>query len=235
MRHRLALDDRAQQSHQFSFLCIPIRHLFEALLRRQIRPIDGLAQGKPVAVMDRGDRDPAVRCAKDACRRAAGPHHTALENRRHHADRLQSGCALHQAGIQIAASHFVASPMQRRRHRSEGIQRSHHIDRDHRHPVRNPILAMVLGRQAGKGLQHRVHGRAVNQGPALPEAGDRQINDPGLAGTYRLVIEAEPLDHTRAKAFDEHIGALDQLPQHSLAVVLLQIDRHTALAKIADD
>ena len=101
--------------------------------------------------------------------------------------------------------------------------------------MRNAVFAVVLAGQPGKCLQHRIHGRPPDQWPALTESRNRQVDDSRLARADRVVIEAQSLDHARAETFDEDIRAFDQAPQHRLALFILEVDGHAALAQIADD
>ena len=95
------------------------------------------------------------------------------------------------------------------------------------------LLALVLHHEAGKSLQHRVHGRFPRQRPCLPEAGDRKIDQPGIALRNRVVAEAETVDHTGAKALHKHMGAINQPLDDPMPRFALQVDRDRALAQIA--
>src|SRR3954453_1867675 len=101
--------------------------------------------------------------------------------------------------------------------------------------MRNAVGTAILRHQAGIGLQHRVHRRALGERPALAEARDRDIEDPRLARRDLLIVEAEAMDDLGAEALEEDVGALQQPPHDLLAGVGLEVDGETALSQIADD
>ena len=193
------------------------------------------AQAHPVAVVDGDDRHPAVGRPEHAARHATGLHGAAFEMAGHQPDRLQRRRGLHQADIDVAPRGLIAAGIERRAQRLMGIERGRHIDHNHRHAVRDAVLAAVLRHHAGIGLQHRIHRRPFRQRSGLAEARDRDVEQARLAGRHRRVVEAQPPDDAGTKALEEHVGAREQAPQHLLAGLALEVERDAALAEIADD
>ena len=61
---------------------------------------------------------------------------------------------------------------------------------------------------------------------------DRAINDPGVVGSERVVIDAEPLRHAGAEAFERNIRFLRELPHDELRFGRLEVDRDRALVAV---
>src|SRR5579872_3726712 len=99
----------------------------------------------------------------------------------------------------------------------------------------NAVLAFVLHREAGVGLEDRVHRGPFRERAHLAETRYRQIDDAWFAFGDMLVAEAETIDDAGAEALQEHVRALDQSPQDCLAVRMLQVQRDRALAEIGGD
>src|SRR6185437_12022052 len=206
-----------------------------ARLVGQRRHVERPAEAAELAVSEGEDRHPAVGRLEHATRCAAGLHDAALEMAGHQADRLQCRRRLHQARIDVAAARLVAAGIEGGGQALEGVERGRHVDHDHRHAMRDAVLALVLAHQPCVGLQHRVHRRPLAERAGLAEAGDGHIEEARLARRHLLVVETQPLDHARPEAFEEHVGALEQPPHDVLAGLALEIDGDAALAEIADD
>ena len=54
---------------------------------------------------------------------------------------------------------------------------------------------------------------------ALPEAGDRAIDQPGIALAKPLVADAEPVEHAGAKRLQQHVRVLREAQQDLLGQV----------------
>ncbi len=97
------------------------------------------------------------------------------------------------------------------------------------------VLAFVVDHEAGEGLEDGVHRGAAGERAGLAEARDGEVEDAGFAPRDRVVTEAEAPEDAGAEAFEQHVGALDQSPQHVLAALGFQIQRDRALAEVGRD
>src|SRR3546814_12244247 len=74
--------------------------------------------------------------------------------------------------------------------------------------------------------------RALCQRPVLAVAGDPAIDQPRVALQADIGADAEPFGNPRPKAFDQHVGAIDQIEQDRDRTGLFEVEREAALAAI---
>ena len=88
------------------------------------------------------------------------------------------------------------------------------------------------GEQAGQRHVGDVVSGLERARPGLPEAGNRTVDETGIACRQRLRSEAEPFHHARTELLQNHVGRVDQL-QHLLARGrILEIELDAGLAAI---
>ncbi len=74
----------------------------------------------------------------------------------------------------------------------------------------------------------------LGQRPLLAPAGHAAIHQRRIALEAHLGPQAEPLHHTRAHAFDQRIGAVDQREHGSHRGRIFQVERQRLLAAMDD-
>jgi len=71
--------------------------------------------------------------------------------------------------------------------------------------------------------------------PALAEAGDRAVHEPGLHGRERGVVAAKLRDDARQEVLDHHVGGAREV-QHDLAGLgMREVERQARLAGVDPD
>jgi hypothetical protein len=107
----------------------------------------------------------------------------------------------------------------------------HHVeDRDPR-PVRRSVGVPGQAHQAGDGLHHEVVAGIAGTG-AGPEAADRRVDDRGIGGRDRLVVQAEPAQPPGPEVLDHHVGACGELAGDRHVVRVLQVERDGSLVAV---
>ncbi len=96
------------------------------------------------------------------------------------------------------------------------------------------VVAAALGAlDAGHGLQERVVAGPVLIGAAGAEGRSADEDDARVQGRDRLVVDVQAFDDAGAEVLDDHVGPLrGQLLEDCLALGLLQVDAHSALATV---
>ena len=81
-------------------------------------------------------------------------------------------------------------------------------------------------------LPHRVIAGPHGVGTIRAETRDRAPDEPGVGRAELLVTEPQALHRANAKVLDHDIGGQDQRPRVSLALLALEIERHTFLVAV---
>ncbi len=74
--------------------------------------------------------------------------------------------------------------------------------------------------------------RLLGVGTALPEPGERAPHQAGLVGSEGGEVEALRGESGRQARLDDHVDLRDQAAQHVGGVVVLEVERHRALAAV---
>src|SRR5581483_2715760 len=70
---------------------------------------------------------------------------------------------------------------------------------------------------------------AVAVGPVLSVARDRAVDEAGIEGPQRRVVDAEAGGDARAEAFEQDVGAGDEPPEHVAATRVLEVEDQAPL------
>ena len=81
-------------------------------------------------------------------------------------------------------------------------------------------------------LDHEVVAGPIGRRPGGPVAADREMDELGVDGVERLVIEAEPREPAGPEVLDEHVGVLERPAQDRPAVVRAQVEAERALVAV---
>src|SRR5207247_3658808 len=89
----------------------------------------------------------------------------------------------------------------------------------------HPVPARLAGDadDPALGLEEEVERGPVAIGPILAEAGDRAVDDAGVAITGRLVSQAEPGEGTHAVVLQHDVAPLDEPEEQLLAPRVLEV------------
>ena len=132
--------------------------------------------------------------------------------------------ALHHRHIHLLSATGFFLHAQRRHDAERGIQPRCQIgDGDAAAHAASARLAGDAD-HAAFGLQYQIERRAVFIRPGLAEAGDRAVDDAGVAGLGFFVIEAEFFQRADAKIFNHHIATLDHIKKDRLAARVFEVD-----------
>src|SRR5204863_8742074 len=134
---------------------------------------------------------------------------------------------------------LAASAVLPRVQRGEDTERRVHPRGDvrDRHPRAHAASARFAGdaHHAALGLHDEVERGAIAIRSVLPEAGDRAVDDAGLALARTLVVDAEPGDRADPQVLEHDVGAVEQPEEQRLALWMLQIERDALLVAVQVD
>ena len=87
---------------------------------------------------------------------------------------------------------------------------------------------------ARHGLGDRGVGRPllVRGEPVVPEARNGEVDQLGMIGAHRLVVDAQPLRLARSQVLAHHVGRRTQVEDELAAPVRLEVDGHALLAQV---
>src|SRR5206468_6002901 len=121
-------------------------------------------------------------------------------------------------------------------------QRGHHAERrvDPGAGVtdRRARLERGRAREAGHahgaagGLRDHVERLVVGVGAVRPEALDREVDQARIELRERVVAEAVLLQRARGLILGDHVGLLDHLEEHGLAMRLPRVERYAVLVRV---
>ena len=86
--------------------------------------------------------------------------------------------------------------------------------------------------QAGLALGDLVVAGAAALGTVVPEAGDRQDDEPRVELVQPLDREAEPVEHAGAEVLHEHVGAADEAVEHLAPGRRLEVEADRLLVAV---
>ena len=121
-------------------------------------------------------------------------------------------------------------------HRLGSRERGQLVGKDGPDEPRPRVIGARLDRgQTRQGLDDWIVGGPFNEGSALPEAGDGDIDHRGCDLADFGLGYAEPLHHAGAKVLDEHVRARRQLQEGRAALGLLDVQGEGAFAAVEVD
>ena len=82
------------------------------------------------------------------------------------------------------------------------------------------------------GLQDEVERGAVAVRPVLAVAGNRAVDDAGIALARGFVVQAKPAQGTCAVVLEHHVAALDHAQESLLALGMLEVEHHAFLVAV---
>ena len=103
---------------------------------------------------------------------------------------LRLAAPAHERGVDKAAPPIVPFGIQRRGHGLKGVERRRHVVDNGIDPVGNAVMALVVHHEAGKCLQHGIHGRLAAQGTSLAKTGNGEIDQAGIKRHQAFMAKA---------------------------------------------
>ena len=126
-----------------------------------------------------------------------------------------------------------ASAPWNRNHRVESGEHIRHGDADlHGFATRRGVGLTGDAHQAGHPLDEEVVARALPVGARLAESGDRAVDESGVVGAERRVIQSVFFEPADLEVFDDDIALSSERSHDLLALGLGEVDRHRALSAI---
>ena len=207
----------------------------------QVRALDGRTQTLPQRLVARGDDDLAVGGGEGGERRdrgvpaaqrlrvlagGPGPRQGVFDDRHRR--------VLHRQ-VEIAALPRLSAAIQRTDDADDRVECRNQIADRRAHAHRRAAFRPGQPHQPGRCLDDDVVGAVRRPGTKLPEAREAAIDEPGIAGAEGSVAEAQPVQRTRPKVFQQHVGLLRQPPRQVETLGLLQIERQPCFALVDAD
>ena len=183
-----------------------------------------------------GDRDvdePTTRRHRSENRAAGRWRH--FELRRLHLDQRNRHGRFQHGHIDVLASSGRSALGQRCADGAERIgARDHvrHVDTAVVGARPSRLVGHVGEVEPGGGVNDGRIGGQLRRGARLPIARDRAVDEPGIEGRQRLVVESQSLHDAGAIVLHQHVGVFDEAFDHGHGVGLLQVEQHAALARI---
>ena len=94
------------------------------------------------------------------------------------------------------------------------------------------VLAQVQTEHARQGFHAQIMGGQMAVGAGLAKGGDGGVNDARVDGCDALVIDAQALDHARAKRLDDHIAGAGQVQKPRMVLRVFQIQHQAFFAPV---
>ena len=94
------------------------------------------------------------------------------------------------------------------------------------------VLAQVQTEHARQGFHAQIMGGQMAVGAGLAKGGDGGVNDARVDGCDALVIDAQALDHARAKRLHDHIAGAGQVQKPCVVVGVFQIQHQAFFAPV---
>ena len=218
----------------------PARQGPEPRVRREVGPAGDLEQRRPLPVGVGEDADPAVpgtvrapaggerpRIAHRPPRRLVGLPVEVLEH-------VEPDQGLEHRHLDALAFAGQRAMHERRQHRDGGVQ-ARHLVGDDGGDVAGLAVRRLQRRQPRHRLDHVVVGGLVPVRPGAAEAVRAAVDDRGVAGAHRRVVEPERVDRLRAHVVHERIRALHE-PHHRFeAAGVLEVEHDPALVAVVGE
>ncbi len=241
-RARLAQHHLGQQRHQFLAVLDAQRIGGVALVQGQVGAAAHLDEFLVLAVVAGGDDDVAVGTGKGLVRHDVrmriAPALGGLAAVEVVAAHIGQHGHLHveQRHVDVLAFAAAVAVGQRRHDGDGGVHAGHQVGQRHAGFLRaaaGQVVAFAGHRhQAAHALDQEIIAGAVGVRAILAETGHRAIDDIGLDGLERLVIEAVAFQLADLVVFQHHVAVHHQFAQQGLAVNAGDVDRHRALAAV---
>jgi hypothetical protein len=139
------------------------------------------------------------------------------------------------SGVALAMARALAR-VECRRHNAEGIQADRAVC-----DVDGDVPGLAAGsdgdrmRRADRRLNQVVEGGRGGVGAALRKTDHRDVDDPRVDLTDRLVGESETLHGRRTNVAGEHVGLLKQAHERSVACIRFQVEHDTSLVPVGPE
>ena len=87
--------------------------------------------------------------------------------------------------------------------------------------MRDAVFPHIHRHQSAKGLQDRIHRRALAHRPPVTESGDRQIDRLWTDSAYFIIRKPQPVRDARPKILDEDIRIVNKLTERFFSLFTL--------------